>query len=264
LTAAELRRRFPAWQPPDGFEAVYQADSGIVGAERAIYAHLAVADRHGAELWARTRVTEMSETSAGVVIETSRGRVEAGAAIITAGPWAGDMLPALHPHLTPERQVVGWFQPRPPERFVRGAFPVFIVEDETGNYYGFPIHDRPGVKLARHGHQNEATTPDTMRRTIDAEDEAVLSRFTRRWFGDGLGQALSLATCLYTNTPDNHFVIDSAPGTRNTWVAAGFSGHGYKFCAGVGEILADLATTATTRAPVHLFRASRFAAPQRV
>jgi sarcosine oxidase len=86
----------------------------------------------------------------------------------------------------------------------------------------------------------------------------VLTGFTRRWFGDRLGAPLALATCLYTNTPDNHFIIDRLPGRIRTWIAAGFSGHGYKFCAGIGEILADLALDGATAAPVHLFAAARF------
>jgi sarcosine oxidase len=258
LTAADIRRRFPAWQVPDGIEAVYQPDSGIIGAEAAIHAHLAVADRHGADIRARTRVIGIRERAGGVEVETSRGRLEAGCAIVTAGPWAGEFAPGLAAFAVPERQVVGWFQPRPQAQFARGAFPVFIVEDKTGSYYGFPVHDRPGVKLARHGHRNEATTGDTIRRTIDADDEAVLTGFTRRWFGDRLGAPLALATCLYTNTPDNHFIIDRLPGRIRTWIAAGFSGHGYKFCAGIGEILADLALDGATAAPVHLFAAARF------
>lgn len=260
LSAKDVMRRFPTWSLEGAVEAVYQPDSGFLPADRALFAHLRVATRRGAEVHTREVVTAIKESRDHVVVETSRGRYEARQVILSAGPWAADWAKSIAPKIVPERQVVGWFAPRLPELFQRDRFPIFIVEDDTGNYYGFPEHDRPGMKLGRHGHRGEATTADGVRRDIDAEDEAVLTRFTRRYFGDRIGDAVALKTCLYTNTPDNHFVIDRLPGHEHTWLAAGFSGHGYKFCAGIGEILADLATGGATAQDVSLFRAARLMA----
>jgi sarcosine oxidase len=259
MTAAETMRRFPAWTLSPDTVAVFQPDSGLLSADRAIAAHLKVALAHGADVRAHTRVLGITEQTDRVVVETSRGPVEAGHAIVAAGPWARDFAPTLARRAVPERQVVGWFAPQDPALFRLGRFPIFIAEDETGNYYGFPEHERPGVKFGRHGHRNEATTADTIDRTIHPEDEAVLGRFKDRWFGGRLGTALAYKTCLYTNTPDNHFIVDRMPGTVAVWLAAGFSGHGYKFCAGIGEILADLVRDGRTAAPVHLFSATRAA-----
>ena len=260
LSAKEVMRRFPAWSLPSDVEAVFQPDAGYLPADRAVFAHLSVALRLGAEVRARETVTRIVEARDHAVVETSRGQYEARQVILTAGPWAAAWAKTMAAHVVPERQVVGWFAPRIADLFQRPSFPVFITEDESGFHYGFPEHDRPGVKLGRHGHRNETTTAGDIRRAIDAEDEAVLSRFTGRYFGDRLGGALALKTCLYTNTPDNHFVVDRLPGHAHTWLAAGFSGHGYKFCAGIGEILADLAIEGKTAEDISLFSAARFEA----
>lgn len=257
LTAKETMRRFPAWSLPSGVEAVYQPDAGYLPADRAVFAHIRVAMRLGAEVHARETATRITEARDHAVVETSRGHYEARQVILTTGPWATDWATSIAARVVPERQVVGWFAPRTTDLFQRDRFPVFITEDETGFHYGFAEHDRPGVKLGRHGHRNEPTTPHDIRRDIDAGDEAVLTRFTQRYFGARLGGALMLKTCLYTNTPDNHFVIDRLAGHAHTWLAAGFSGHGYKFCAGIGEILADLAIDGRTAQDISLFKAAR-------
>ena len=63
-----------------------------------------------------------------------------------------------------------------------------------------------------------------------------------KYFPDANGPVLSMKVCMFTNTPDEHFIIDAVPGAPNVYVAAGFSGHGFKFCSVIGEIMADLAT----------------------
>ncbi len=257
LSAHDVMRRYPAWRLPAAFQAVYQPDAGFLSAERAIFAHVRVALAHGAEIRCRETVLGFTEQPGRVTVTTDRGRYEAETLVITAGPWSGQFVPSLQEFLTPERQVVGWYQPRDRAAFAPGQFPIFIVADETGDYYGFPEQDRPGFKLGRHGHRNEATTPGTVERSIDAADVAVLDQTVGRYFPSAVGQPIGLKTCMYTNSPDNHFVIDRLPGHGHTWVAGGFSGHGYKFCAGIGEILADLAMHGTTAQDISLFAVDR-------
>jgi sarcosine oxidase len=136
---------------------------------------------------------------------------------------------------------------------------VFIFDDgDAGWYYGFPMHGLPGLKVGKHHHFREVVDPDTVDRTPQERDEAVLRGFADRYFPDGAGETLRLTTCMYTNTPDGHFIIDFYPGCSEVAVGGGFSGHGYKFCSLVGEILADLALDGATRHEVGLFRAARF------
>ncbi|WP_273887961.1 FAD-dependent oxidoreductase, partial [Rubrobacter naiadicus] len=89
-------------------------------------------------------------------------------------------------------------------------------------------------------------------------DEELLRSFAERYFPEGCGPTMSLATCMFTNTPDNHFIIDLHPEYPQVVVASPCSGHGFKFASVVGEILADLAESGTTRHDISLFRLNRF------
>ncbi len=100
----------------------------------------------------------------------------------------------------------------------------------------------PGFKFGRYHHRGESMPADAMRREVDAEDEGLLRRFGERYFPDGCGATMALRACMFTNTPDEHFILDRHPAVPQVVLASPCSGHGYKFCSVVGEILADLAT----------------------
>ena len=151
-----------------------------------------------------------------------------------------------------------WTQPLRPSPFEVGAFPVFYIDVDGGPFYGFPIHDGHGFKIGKYHHRREAVDPDTVDRVCSPEDEAVLREGIRRYFPDADGPTQAMKTCLFTNTPDEHFVIDRLDGSARVCVAAGFSGHGFKFCSVVGEILADLALDGETRHDISLFSLARY------
>jgi sarcosine oxidase len=138
------------------------------------------------------------------------------------------------------------------------TFPVFNMAVEEGRYYGFPIYGIPGFKVGRYHHLAQRVDPDHMDREAHREDEDVLRRFTARYFPDAVGPTVALKTCLFTNTPDEHFILDLHPELPQVCIAAGFSGHGFKFCSVVGEIMADLAQTGRSRHDLDLFRLRRF------
>ena len=260
LTGAELTRRFPGVRAPEGWMGLHQPDGGFLLSERAIVSHVSAAQERGAEVRAREAVLEWESMGDRVRVETSRGAYEAGALVITSGAWAGPQAPLLDGLLTPERQVMGWFQPLRPELYAPQACPVVIGEFEEGLYYTFPVFGIPGFKIGKFHHLGEATTADGLDREVRDEDEAVLRQAVAGYFPDANGPTLSLKVCMFTNTPDEHFIIDALPGAPNVFVAAGFSGHGYKFCSVVGEIMADLATRGETAHDISLFRLDRFEA----
>jgi sarcosine oxidase len=207
------------------------------------------------------RVLEWRADGGAVEVRSESG-VDCGAAlVIAAGAWAAKFLPAIAALARPERQVVGWFRPRRSELFEAERFPVFDILFEEGNYYGLPASGQPGFKLGRHGHLREPADPDQVDRVIHPRDEAVLRRALARYFPDGDGGAVALATCLFTNSPDQHFIVDRISDAPPVVVAAGFSGHGFKFAPVIGEILADLATRGSSRHAIERFRLGRFAAP---
>ena len=178
--------------------------------------------------------------------------------MICAGAWARTLVPSLQELAVPERQVLAWLQPVRPELFAPEAFPVFVLDVDEGSFYGFPVHDVPGFKFGKFHHLREPIDPDDPDRSARAEDERVLRGFAERYFPEGAGPTLMLKACMFVNSPDEHFIIDTLPGAPAVSIAAGFSGHGYKFCSVVGEIMADLAMHGSTRHDIGLFRLNRF------
>ena len=257
LDATDLRRRFPAYRLPAGHMAVVQPDGGFVASERAIVAHVQGAQAAGAVIQAREKVLTWAIHAGGVSVETERSRYDAAQLVIAAGPWIAELVPSLRRVAVPERQVLGWFQPRMPDLFRGERFPVFNITVEEGDFYGFPEFGIPGFKFGRHHHFGEATTADGCDREPHPRDEDMLRVFGERYFPDGMGPTMSLKACLFTNTPDENFIIDRHPDHPEVLLLSPCSGHGYKFCSVVGEIAADLLTRGTTPHDLALFRLAR-------
>lgn len=261
LTGAAVNERFGGYRLPPAHRALFQPDGGLVASERAIVAHVEAAQALGADVRARERVLEWEARAGGVVVTTTKGRYEAERLILAAGAWMGEIAPVLRTVAVPERQVLAWLQPRTPELFGPGAFPVFNLQVDEGRYYGLPIYDVPGFKFGRYGHRGETGAPDTLSREPDGEDEAMLRAFAERYFPDGAGRTLALRACMFTNTPDEHFILDHHPRHGNVVLASPCSGHGYKFASVVGEVLADLASgSGETRHRIDFLRLNRLEA----
>jgi sarcosine oxidase len=259
LDAEEINRRFPGYQLPKGHVGVLQPDGGFLLPERCVVAHVAGAQALGAEVRAREAVTGWEPKGDGVVVRTERGSYEADRLVLSAGAWLGALAPSLAPLAVPERQVLAWLQPRRPDLFRPERFPVFNLMVAEGRCYGFPAHGIPGFKLGLFHHLHEQVDPDAVGRDPTAEDEQVLRVLADRYFPEGAGPTMALKVCLFTNSPDEHFLVDLHPEHPQVVVASPCSGHGFKFASVMGEILADFATEGRTRHDVSLFRLDRFA-----
>lgn len=258
LAGREVAERFPGYRLPDDVDVVFQPDGGFVLPERSIVAHVNGALARGAAVRARERVLEWDAREGGVSVTTDRGVVEAERLVLTAGAWSQDVARLPTGLVGAVRQALAWLQPRRPELFVPERLPVFNLALDGEHFYGFPAHGIPGFKLGRYDHFGQGGDPETVSREPTLEDEAPLREFAERYFPDGAGPTIALRTCLFEPTPDEHFLIDRHPESELAVVGAGFSGHGYKFCSVVGEILADLAVDGTTRHDIGLFRLDRF------
>lgn len=258
LSAAEVNERFPGYDLPASFEAVFQPDGGFVDCERTVVAHVAAAHAEGATVRARERVRDWHETADGVRVVTDKGRYAADHLVVTAGAWAGGLLPDLAVDLTPVRRVIAWLQPERPERFTPETFPVFSVRDTDESGYGFPVYDVPGFKFGRSPGNPKVVDPDDFDPEPSHAEEELLRRFASRYFPDGAGPTLRLATCMLTESPDGDFLLGRLPGHDSVTVAAGFTGHGFKFTSAVGEALADFAVDGDTDLPVDPHRIERF------
>lgn len=259
LSGREVTERFPGYDIPADHRAVYQPESGFLVPEQCIIAHVEAAQERGAKIHGHERVIDVSSDHGGSVrVETDRDTYRADEVVVTAGAWAREFLPELAEELVPVRQVLAWLQPSDPSLFDPSAFPVFIHETETERYYGFPRFDVPGFKFARFNHFGEEVDPDEMPRESRRADEEMLRAYARSNFPKGAGPVMRLSTCLFTNTSDGHFILDTAPGRPKITVGAGFSGHGFKFASAIGEILADLALNREPKQNIDLFVADRF------
>ena len=261
LSADEVGRRYPACRLPEEMQALYEPQGGFLVSERCIVAHVEQAIAAGGEVHGHEAVTSWQADGAGVQVTTTRDVYSADRLVLTAGPWVGKLLADLRLPLQVERQVLGWFQPEQPELFQVGRLPVWGLVGDEGYAYGYPVYGVPGFKLGKYHHRGEVVDPNTINRTPDAEDEAALRAFVRRYFPLADGPTMQLKVCMFTNTPDEHFILDHHPEWPQVCVASACSGHGFKMASVVGEILADLALDGTTRHDIDLFRLARLAGP---
>ena len=259
LSSAELSRRYPGYVLPPDYRALFQPDGGFLVPEACIVAHAQLAAEGGATIRARERVLGWEAGPGGVRVETDRGTYEGEQLVLAAGAWIGGLAAPLARLAEPERQVLGWFQPRRPGLFRPETFPVFNLSVPEGRYYGFPVFGVPGFKIGRYHHLEETVDPDAMEREPTAADEALLREATERYFPAAAGETVGLRVCLFTNTPDEHFVIDRHPEERRVLLVSPCSGHGFKFCSVVGEIVADLVQHDRTGHDIGLLRLGRFA-----
>jgi sarcosine oxidase len=156
------------------------------------------------------------------------------------------------------RQVAMWFGVSQPRDFRRDRFPCYMVDTPGGFFYGFPMIDALGAKVARHYGAEELADPSPVDWSVHEADEAALRALLQMYLPGADGDATRGSVCMYTLTPDRHFVIDLHPRHKNIVVAAGFSGHGFKFASVIGEIAADLCDMGVSPLRIEMFRATRF------
>lgn len=259
IPADEVQRRFPPFRLPPGTVAVQEPNAGVLFPEACVRAHLDGAARAGAALHFEEPVLRWTADGERVEVVTATQTYAASRLVITAGPWAPQVLRALGLPLAVERNVMYWFAPlRTPAAFAPERFPIYICEyRRDAFFYGFPAEPDAGVKVAHH-HSGVFCTPQTIRREVAPDEVARMRALLAAHLPDANGALLQTATCMYTNTPDGHFIIDRHPQWSHVTLACGFSGHGFKFASVVGEVLADLAIDGWTRHPIDLFRLARY------
>jgi sarcosine oxidase len=261
LDADAIRREYPLLRPHESDVAIYEAPAGLLLPEKCVEAHASQATLNGADLHYGEAVTDWSADGSGVVVKTDAGTYTAERLLLTAGAWLKPLVKFDLP-LQPERVPMFWLRPTEPiDLFTPERFPIWLWDTGTaGMFYGFPHLSWDGVKLGRH-HSGVACNPDSVEREIQPSDEVPVRRFVSRYI-PGLDGPVALArVCMYTNTPDDHFVVDRHPEFSRVTYAGGFSGHGFKFASVMGEILADLCLEGRAMPQADFLRAHRFASP---
>ncbi|HTZ89493.1 MAG TPA: N-methyl-L-tryptophan oxidase [Alloacidobacterium sp.] len=263
LNEREIRRRFPALHPKADDSAVYEAKAGFLRPEEAIKAHLQLAAQHGAELHFEEPVNEWEVTASGMVrVVTPKAAYAAERLVLAPGAWAGDLLKLPSMFLHVRRHVMAWFQPiENVAYFSPRCLPIYIWQTRGDViFYGFPAIDgeHGGVKAAIHS-GGDICTPQSIERRIQEADIAEIREQLAAYIPALNGKLLHAATCMYTMTPDEHFVVSQHPDYSQIVIACGFSGHGFKFTSVLGEVLADLALEGKTKHPIDFLSATRFA-----
>ena len=258
LSADEVTRRFPVLRPSEDMTTIWDPHAGILYPEACIEAHLELAGRDGAEFRFDEAVTSWMPDGDGVSVVTPSETYRADRILLSAGAWMSNLAQDLELPLVVERQVLCWFEPTTGgEGFSPGRCPIFVWDyGQDRHFYGFPNLGR-GVKVALM-HQGEDTDPDSIRREVGAEDVAAVRAMLERYIPSANGANLASEVCMFTNTPDSHFLIDFHPLNSRVLIASPCSGHGFKFASAIGEILADLLTEGRSSLDIELFRLDRF------
>ncbi|MBU88672.1 MAG: N-methyl-L-tryptophan oxidase [SAR202 cluster bacterium] len=258
LDAKEISSRFPGYELPSDYYGLYQPDGGFLFPEKCVEAYKNMAIMMGADVKVNERVKSWKSERGKVIVTTDKDVYRADKIVFTSGAWTQNLLSDTSEILNVERQVVGWFTPENDNVFKPELFPVFNAKFEEGRYYGFPITGTPGFKVGRYHHLGQIVDPDFEKSEITVEDELILRSAVSNYFPKANGDVISLKSCMFTNTSDEHFILDRVPGYGNVFLAAGFSGHGFKFSSVVGEIMADLVTYGKTKHDINMFRVDRF------
>ncbi|HEX7860615.1 MAG TPA: N-methyl-L-tryptophan oxidase [Verrucomicrobiae bacterium] len=257
LGSAEIRKRYTGLNPADEMVGVLEPRAGILFPEKCVAAHLRLAKKLGAEIRTNERVVGCESKPEGILVRSDTGKYLARRVIVSAGPWVMELVRELGAVLQVERQVLLWFETLEKEIFGPERFPIHLWEYEPDKmFYGFPDLGS-GLKVAFH-HQGEITDAAWVKREVTEGDIAAMRTLLGKYLPAGNGRFLRGTVCLYTNTPDGHFIIDKHPRDERVIVASPCSGHGFKFGSAIGEVLADLAIGGKSRFDLSLFRLGRF------
>lgn len=260
LTAAQLSARCPGYALPDDYLAVLQPDGGFLIPEACIEAHAALAVAAGADVRTGAKALTLAATpGGGVVVHTADQVFEAAQVVVAAGAWLPILVPALGPLLKVERQVLAWFDTTDRDAFAPSRFPVFNLDHDGEHWYGFPEFGVPGFKFGCYHHLHETVDPDMLDLDgVRERDIDLLRRGVAACFPAANGDVRMSKVCFFTNTPDEHFILDRYPDAPQIVLASPCSGHGFKFASVVGEVIADIVQRDATAHDISLHRFARF------
>ena len=266
MNIAAAADQFPQFKFPDDFEILFEPEAGFITPEKAIRLYASQAKKNGAAIHSNEKVINWEKERNTILVKTDKQTYQCDKLIITAGAWAGKMIPGLADRIKVTRQFVAWIKTKNDDQFELNKFPCWMISDDEkhGCYYGFPFLDTEkfgepaGLKLAHH-FPNDVTDPDKVDRQATENDIENLKYCLDKYLPGVFDSILHTKICLYANSPDENFIIDKLPDyEENVSIACGFSGHGFKFASVVGEILADLAINGRSDLPIEFLNANRF------
>lgn len=254
---AEVEARLAGFRIPEDHEALFEPDAGILYVEECVRAHCAAAAAAGAEVHWNETIGKILGDAGGVRIETDRDSYHAARLIVCAGPWTGRLLAALQLPLEVRRTFAVWYACERPSLRLEAGLPVFVIETPESFFYGIPALDERGVKLGEHVGRQLVEDPGNVDRELHPADVVGVEDFLERYLPGMTGARRDASICMYTMTPDQHFIVDRHPHEPAIVFAAGFSGHGFKFAPAIGSALAELALEDSTDESLAFLRLDR-------
>ena len=261
LEYRELTERYAQFRFDPGHVGAVESNAGLLRVEECVAAFQSEAITTGrVEFRIDEPVLGWKSAGSGIEVATANGTHSAAKLMICAGAWATRLLSDIGVSLAVMRQVQHWFQPVGPiGSFCIPEFPIFLIDGESGTFYGVPDLDGRGVKCAEHYGAPELPGPESVSFDVDELDRHRIAGFVRATL-PGLDPVPNRSeACLYTLSPDRHFVLDVHPRCEHAFVATGFSGHGFKFAPAMGEVMADWYEGHESKFDLRRFRLSRFA-----
>jgi sarcosine oxidase len=259
LSGEEVPNRFPGFKVPAGAVGVFEPAAGYLRVEQCVLSHLAAAKTKGTEFRHGITARGWRNEGSGIAVETDQGDFVANKLVITAGPWAPQILADVGVKLVVRRKHLYWFPSADRSFHEANGCPTYLYELPDGVFYGFPQIDELGVKVAEHSGGEVITDPKNDPRPLDPADLARVEAFLTQYM-PGVGRPMQRrSVCFYTMSPDENFVIDRHPRNENVFFTAGLSGHGFKFTSVLGEVMGDLALAGKTDLPVGFLGLKRFA-----
>jgi monomeric sarcosine oxidase len=257
LTGPEVSRRWPGLVIPAGLDAVFEPTAGYLAVDQCVATQVELAQQHGAELLIGCVVTGWDAEPSHLTVHTSQGDLAAARLVIAAGAWARELLPGFGDQLIPLRKSVFWFDAA--QTPGASELPTYLFEFGDEVFYGFPSLDGLSLKVAQHTGGQALDNPLDVDRSVNPSEELAMRQFLAQCLPSAGGKLVHHTTCLYTMSPDQHFVVDRLPDEPRVAYAAGLSGHGFKFVPALGQALADLTIDGHTDLPIGFLSATRFA-----
>ncbi len=259
LQQAELSKRFPQFSIPDGYRGFYESLAGVLLVDPAMTAFLNLIRECGGRIHENEPVLSWHAGEEAVVVRTAEGEYSAARLIISGGAWSAQLLQGLGLGLRVTRQAMFWIRSLQASRLASDCSPAWFAETAPGKgVYGFPVlPGHEGIKVADHN-PGPLTNLDKIDRTCREKDWEAFKPMLAPFLPGPLGQPFAMKTCLYTNSPDGHFILDQHPAFSSVCFGAGFSGHGFKFAPVIGEALAQLAITGKSSQPIEFLGLGRF------
>ncbi len=263
LAANQVADRYRDFCPGPDLNAVFEKQAGYLLVEECVEAFLALAVQRGGQLLTNHPVESWRVDRDGVRVTTAGQTIRARQLVITAGSYTAPLLEELALPLEIRRKSIFWFR-SPPDRYSpQQGCPTFFFETPQGCFYGFPNVAGRGIKVCEHTRGEPISDPGDVDRSLHNEDLEPVVAFTNRYLRGIDPRPIDHSVCLYTMTPDEHFIIDRHPEHDRVWICCGLSGHGFKFAPALGRALADLCESGESELPIGFLSLARFANGQR-